>query len=348
MSVTLKDIAQEVGVSVTTVSRALAGYDDVAPATRRRIEEVATALGFVPNAAARNLQRQRTDTIALVVPVESNLRFSDPFFSEFLSGLVVATGEAGFALNITTDSQDNEQETYLRLIRSRRADGFVLVRTRRQDPRIPLLLEAGVPFVTFGRADGANGIYTVDEDDERGIRLIVDHLVALGHTRIGCVAEPAAFAKGYHRFQGFCQGLQAHGLPFDPELVVTTNYRQRSGREAAIRLLDLPQPPTAIIACNDLLALGAVSAVQARGLEVGRDVSVTGYDNIPLAEHAQPPLTTVDQPAHRLGSLVAKMLIGVIRAEPNVAKQIILQPEVIIRQSSGPAPVPAPRAAQGR
>ncbi len=338
MPVTLKDIAQEVGVSVTTVSRALAGYADVAPGTRRRVEEVAAALGFVPNAAARDLQRQRTDTIALVVPVESNLRFSDPFFSEFLSGLVVATGATGFSLNITTDSQDDETETYLRLIRSRRADGFVLVRTRPDDPRIPLLREAGAPFVSFGRVTTANGIYTVDEDDERGIRLMVDHLVALGHSRIGCIAEPPAFAKGYHRFQGYCQGLQAHGLPFDPELVVVTNYRQRSGHEAAAKLLDLPEPPTAIIACNDLLALGATSAVQARGLQVGRDVSVTGYDNIPLAEHAHPPLTTVDQPAHRLGSLVARMLIAVIRGEPIAEKQIILQPEAVIRQSSGPAP----------
>jgi LacI family transcriptional regulator len=354
MPVTLRDIAQEVGVSVTTVSRALAGYGDVAPSTRRRIEEVAADLGFVPNAAARNLQRQRTDTIALVVPVESNLRFSDPFFSEFLSGLVVAAGETGFALNITTDSQDDEEHTYLRLIRSRRADGFVLVRTRRQDPRIPLLLEAGVPFVTFGRTNGAHGVYSVDEDDEQGIRLMVDHLVALGHSRVGCIAEPAAFAKGHHRFQGYCQGLQAHDLAFDPDLVVTTNYRQRSGREAATRLLNLPEPPTAIIACNDLLALGAASAVQARGLQVGRDVSVTGYDNIPLAEHAQPPLTTVDQPAHRLGSLVAQMLIGVIRGEPIAEKQVILQPEVVIRQSSGPpptsgaAPVLAASAAQRR
>jgi LacI family transcriptional regulator len=348
MPVTLKDIAQEVGVSVTTVSRALAGYGDVSPATRRRVEAVAAALGFVPNTAARNLQRQRTDTIALVVPTSGDLRFSDPFFSEFLSGLVTATGDAGFALNITTDSQDDEHHTYLRLIRSRRADGFVLVRTRRDDPRIVLLQEAGVPFVAFGRVIGANGIHVVDEDDARGIRLMVDHLVALGHTRIGCIAEPDRFTKGYHRFEGYRQGLQAYGLPFDPALIVTTSYRQRSGREAAAQLLDLPEPPTAIIACNDLLALGAVGAVQARGLQVGRDISVTGYDNIPLAEHAQPPLTTVDQPAHQLGSLVAQMLIHVIRGEPIAEKQVILQPAAIIRQSSGPCPTPASSAAKRR
>lgn len=343
MSVTLKDIAREVGVSVTTVSRALAGYTDVAPATRRRVEEVAGSLGYVPNTAARNLQRQRTDTISLVLPTAADLRFSDPFFSEFLSGLVTATGEAGFALNITTDSQDDEAATYLRLIRGRRADGFVLVRTRRDDQRIPLLLEAGVPFVTFGRVAGANGIHCVDEDDMHGIRLMVDHLVGLGHTRIGCIAEPTRFVKGYNRFRGYCLGLEAHGLPFDPNLVVETKYRQRSGYEAALQLLDVPDPPTAIIACNDLLALGASSAIHVRGLQVGYDVSVTGYDNIPLAEHAQPPLTTVAQPADQLGALVAQILTSVIRGEPVAEKQVILQPAAVIRRSSGPPPVAARR-----
>jgi LacI family transcriptional regulator len=336
MPVRLKDIAQEVGVSVTTVSRALAGYSDVARDTRQRVEKAASGLGYVPNSAARNLQRQRTDTLALVLPTAGDLRFSDPFFSEFLSGLVSAAGPAGFALNITTDSQDGEEGAYLRLIRSQRADGFVLVRLRLDDERVPLLQEAGVPFVAYGRVTPAEDVCFVDGDDVCGAGLMVDHLVALGHRRLGFITEPLQFTKGYYRLEGYRQGLQAHGLPIDPDLVVTTNYRQRSGREAASRLLALPEPPTAIIACNDLLALGAASAVQARGLVVGRDVSVTGYDNIPLAELAQPPLTTVDQPAHRLGALVAEMLIAAIRAEPLTEKQMVLQPHAVIRESSGP------------
>jgi LacI family transcriptional regulator len=336
MPVTLKDIAEAVGVSVTTVSRALAGYPDVAPATRQRIQDVAAALGYVPNTAARNLQRQRTDTIAIVVPTAGDLRFSDPFFSEFLSGLVTTSSDAGFSLVITADRQYDERETYLQLIGSRRVDGFVLVRMRREDPRITLLKEAGVPFVTFGRVPGTNGILAVDEDDMRGIQLIVDHLVSLGHRRIAFIGEPLHFTKSLHRFEGYQQGLEAHRLPFEPELVATANYRQQSGREAARQLLELPEPPTAIIACNDLLALGTASAVQARGLEVGHDISVTGYDNIPLAEYTQPPLTTVDQPAHQLGSLVAEMLIAAIRGEPVSPKQVILQPKVVVRQSTGP------------
>ncbi|MDT8306051.1 MAG: LacI family DNA-binding transcriptional regulator [Anaerolineae bacterium] len=343
MPVTLKDIAREVGVSVTTASRALAGYPDVAPTTRQRVQQVAAALGYVPNTAARNLQRQRTDTLALVLPTTADLRFSDPFFSEFLSGLVQATGEAGFALTVATGSPNDETATYLRLIRSRRADGFVLVRTRRDDRRIALLQEAGVPFVSFGRVNGTPGVHCVDEDDVHGIHLMVDHLAGLGHTRIACIAEPTRFVKGYHRFRGYCLGLEAHGLSFAPDLVVETNYRQRSGYEAAQQLLAMPEPPTAIIACNDLLALGALSAIQARGLQAGHDVSVTGYDNIPLAEHAQPPLTTVDQPADKLGTLVAQMLTSLIRGDPVAEKQVILQPAAVIRQSSGPPPRAARR-----
>lgn len=343
MPVTLKDIAQEVGVSVTTVSRALAGYGDVAAATRQRVEEAALDLGYVPNSAARDLQRQRTDTLALVLPTAGDLRFSDPFFSEFLSGLVSVAGTAGFALNITTDSQDDERGTYLRLIRSRRVDGFVLVRIRLNDARVSLLREAGVPFVAYGHVTPPDDVCFVDGDDVSGVRLMVDHLVALGHRRLAFIAEPTQFTKGYYRFEGYRQGLQAHGLPFDRDLVATMNYRQRSGREAASRLLDLTKPPTAIVACNDLLALGAASAVQARGLVVGRDVSVTGYDNIPLAEQSQPPLTTVDQPAHKLGGLVAAMLIAAIRGEPLTEKQMILQPQAVIRESSGPPVSPAKR-----
>ena len=335
MSVTLKDIAERVGKSVPTVSRALADFDDISPKTRREVQRVAREMGYEPNITARNLQKQRTDTIALILPVANKLRFSDPFFSEFLSGIVEQTTQHGFNLNISTDASGDVRETYLKYIRSHRVDGLIVIRTQRHDQRIELLREYNVPFVAFGRIEGNNDFHLVDDDDADGILQVVDHLAALGHTRLACISEPTNFTKTYNRVLGFRQGLEAHNLAYDPELIIESNFRQRSGQLATRQLLDGPDPPSAIVACNDLLALGAMGEAQGRGLVVGRDISITGFDDIVLAEYANPPLTTVHQSAQQLGTLVTKMLLKLINKEWIDEKQIILKPSLIVRQSSG-------------
>lgn len=337
MAVTLKDIADRVGKSVPTVSRALAGYEDISPSTRALVKKVALEMGYEPNIAARQLQKQRTDTIALILPTVANLRFSDPFFSEFLSGIVEQTTQHGFSLHISAHTESDEQSNYLKHIRSRRVDGFILVRTQRNDARIAVLEQHNVPFVAFGRIEGKNDFPFVDENGESGIRSVVDHLVGLGHTRLACIAEPTIYTKSHHRVQGFINGLKAHNLPVDPSLIIEGRYRQRSGRLIARQLFDLSPPPTAIVACNDLLALGAMSAAQERGLVVGRDVSITGFDDIDLAEYAHPPLTTVHQPAHQMGIMIAQMIIKVIKGEPIEERHVVLPLSLVVRQSTGPA-----------
>lgn len=340
MSVTLKDIAQRVGKSVPTVSRALAGFDDISPKTREVVQRVAQEMGYEPNISAQNLQKQRTDTIALILPSANVLRFSDPFFSEFLSGIVEQAAQYNFYLSISTENSENSRESYAKYIRNRRFDGFIIVRTRRQDDRINLLQQHDVPFVAFGRTDNNNDFPFVDEDGQSGIRQIVDHLVALGHTRIACITEPTFLSKSYHRLQGFLEGIEAHQLAYDPTLVIESNFRQRSGRLSALELLNLPTPPTAIVACNDLLAFGAIAAAQEMGLVVGQDISITGFDDIMLAEQANPPLTTVHLPAHQMGSMLAQTLLKLITGEAVVEKQLILEPSIVIRQSTS---VPQPR-----
>ncbi len=337
MPVTLKDIAERVGKSVSTVSRALAGFEDISPITREEVQRVAQEMGYEPNITARNLQRQRTDTIALILPAINELRFSDPFFSEFLSGIIQEMARHGLNLNVSTASPEAEIDTYLKAIRSRRVDGFIVVRTRRQDERIDLLREHNVPFVSFGRIGDDNHFHYVDEDGYAGIRQVVDHLVGLGHRRLACIAEPTTLTKSYHRVQGFIDGLKAHQIPVDPAMIVETNFRQRSGRQSALRLFDAAEPPTAIVACNDLLALGAMLAAQEKGLVVGQDVSVTGFDDILLSEYTNPPLTTVHQPAQQLGQMVVALLTKVINKEAVEDEHVIIQPELIVRQSTGPA-----------
>jgi LacI family transcriptional regulator len=334
--VTLRDIAERVGKSVPTVSRALANHPDIALKTREEVKRVAVEMGYVPNISALHLQKRRTDTISLILPALNQLRISDPFFSEFLTGVVETTTSSGFSLILTSSDAESEQEVYLRQIRNSQVDGFIIMRTRRKDDRINLLRFQDIPFVAFGHITGENDCPFVDSDDMLGIQLVVDHLVALGHTRLGFIAEPALFAKSYNRLHGYLQGLKKHALAYDPALVVQANFHQPSGKVNAGKLLDLPDPPTAIIASNDLLALGALSAVQKHGLQAGRDISITGYDDILLAEYTNPPLTTVHQPAHQLGRQLSEMLIKIIRREEVGDQHIIHTPSLVVRQSTAP------------
>lgn len=338
MKVTLKDVAQKTGLSVTTVSRALNGYNDVALETKQMIEEVATALGYTPNLNARRLKTQRAEAIGLILPIES-LRISNPFFSDLLNGIVEQSAQYGLELNVTTPlTEDQVEKTYLNYIRSNRVDGFILVRVKREDARVKLLQQYNYPFVAFGRTDEKNDFSYIDDDGVKAVHQIINYLVSLGHRRIGCITEPDILSKSHNRLLGYKQGLVGNGLPVDPALIVEGNFRQHSGRLSGLKLLDLPNPPTAIVAANDLLALGAMSAIQERGLVVGQDVSVTGYDDIMLAEFANPPLTTLRQPAAEIGAQLCEMLFKQIHGEALKEKQIMLLPSLIVRQSTGPPP----------
>jgi LacI family transcriptional regulator len=334
MAVTLKDIALRVGKSVTTVSRALHDFDDVSPDTKAEVRSIAKELGYIPNIHAQRLQSKHTDTIGFIMPTFGP-RFSDPFFSEFLAGIGNQAAKMGFDLLVSTCPPGTmELQAYEKNVRSPRVDGFVIVRTRQEDQRIKFLSQAKFPFVAFGRMLEHNDYAYVDEDGEYGMRQIIDHLANLGHKHIAYLDAPGHFMFAHYRRQGFLDGLKENGLEIDQELIVTGDMTQRAGFQLATELLMQESPPTAIVACNDLMALGAISATQQLEFTVGKDVAITGFDNIPLAEHCHPPLTTVHQPIYQIGEMVCEMLIKQIRAEPLEQEQIILQPSLVVRQSS--------------
>lgn len=341
MPATIKDIARRIGKSTTTVSRALNDYDDVAPATRQLVRAVAEELGYFPNTSAQRLQKRASDTIGLIIPT-SGPRFSDPFFSEFIAGIGNTAASVGYDLLVATRAPDDgEMETYVSAVRTHRVDGFIVVRTRRKDPRIEWLSASGFPFVAFGRVEPDGGEMTfpfVDEDGEYGMRLVVEHLAGLGHRRLACISAPDELNFTRDRLAGICETWQRLGLPAENLTIVTGDLTQRGGYEQAVALLDGPQPPTAIAACNDLMALGAMRAALERGLTVGRDISVTGFDNIPLAEYSHPPLTTVNQPIYQIASMLCTMLVRRVRNPAAAPEQTVLLPELVIRQSTGPAP----------
>lgn len=338
MTATLKEIARRTGKSITTVSRALADYDDVSPETKALVRRVAAELGYTPNLMAQRLQKRRSDTIGLIFPTFGP-RFSDPFFVEFLAGVGNAAAERGYDLLVSTQAPgDGELRVYRQKVQSRQVDGFVIVRTRRQDPRIHYLQEVSFPFVSYGRIEGEMDFPFVGVDGVLGMQLVGEHLIGLGHRRIACVAPPPDLMFAEHRMSGLCDALRAHGLELAEEDVVVGDLTQKGGFEAAERLLDRPQPPTAIVACNDLMALGVMSAIQERGLEVGKDIAVTGFDDIPMSEHSHPPLTTVHQPIYQIGRMVCEMLIHILRGEDLPSHHVMLEPKLIVRHSCGSAP----------
>lgn len=335
MAPTLKDIARKVGRSVTTVSRALADYDDVSPETKALVRRVAAELGYIPNISAQRLRRQRTDTLGLILPTFGP-RFSDPFFSELLAGVGNEAAKHGYSLLVATRAPGSEEEldAYRQKTQGRRVDGLIVVRTRREDPRIAFLAEQQFPFVAFGRTAQAYDFPYLDEDGELGMRLIVEHLVSRGHRRIAYLAPHPDLMFTSFRLQGFRQAMQTHDLPVEEDLIVYGDLTQRSGYELARQLLERHNPPTAIAAGNDLMALGAMSAAQERGLKVGADVAVTGFDDIPPAEHSHPPLTTVHQPIYEIGRMACEMLIKILRGETLTDRHLLLQPALVVRAST--------------
>lgn len=335
MATTLKDIADHVGRSVTTVSRALHDYNDVSPETKERVRRVAKELGYTPNVLAQRLQKQSTDTIGFILPTFGP-RFSDPFFSEFLAGIGNQAAKLDHDLLVSTCSPGEEEiQTYTDKVQSESVDGFIIVRTRRQDARIQYLYSENFPFVAFGRTEESSDFLHVDEDSKLGMRLLAHHLADLGHNDIGFIAAPDHLMFAHYRMQGFKEGLQERGVHLGNSMIVTGDLTQRDGFRQATTLLELPDPPTAIAACNDLMALGAISAAQKKGLVVGKDIAITGFDNIPLAEHCHPPLTTAHQPIYQIGEMVCEMLIRHIRGETLEQEQIILKPSLVVRHSSG-------------
>ncbi len=332
---TLKDISKKAGKSITTVSRALNDYDDVSPETKKLVRQIAEQMGYQPNINAQRLQKQKTDTIGFIIPTFGP-RFSDPFFSEFLAGVGNKASDLGFDLLVSTQPQgEKEYRAYHKMMDGHRVDGFIIVRTRRNDDRINDLLKQDFPFTVFGRIEGLNDFPYIDEDGIYGMQQIADHLVSLDHTRIGCIAPDPELMFAKARLAGLKDGLVKYGIQLEDSLVRIGDLTQKGGYEQAKLLLSGTPPPTAIVACNDLMAIGAMSAAQDLGLEVGRDISITGFDDIPLAEYSHPPLTTVHQPIYLIGGMVCEMLINIIQKRTLEQEQIILKPSLIVRESSG-------------
>lgn len=336
MAVTIRDVAKQLNLSITTVSRALDGYDDVAQDTRERVRSAARKMGYVPSSAARNLRRQRADIIGYIIPA-SGTRFADPFFSEFMAGLGDQAVSHNFDLLVSTASPDTpeEKQIYTRWVQSRLVDGVILSRMRLDDWRAKYLRKNHFPFVVHGRTQGKADYPFIEIDSRTGFAMLVKHLAERGHTRIAYIGAPEKFTLQRDRFAGYCDGLEAAHIAFDVKLVAVGDLTRAGGYQAAQALLGVKKPPTAIIGANDLTAEGVLRAARERGIHVGRELSVAGYDGTEESAHTQPPLTTLSQPVYETARHLVTMLLAIIQGEPLTDHQIILQPQLIVRASTG-------------
>jgi LacI family transcriptional regulator len=332
---TIRDVAKRLDLSITTVSRALDGYPDVAEKTRQLVSKTALDMGYIPNRAARQLRKQKSDTIGYILPA-SVPQFSDPFFSEFIAGLGDEASSRNFDLLVSTASADSdtEQMAYQRWVHSRKVDGVILNRMRLSDWRVNFLTQMELPFASLERSLDDFDYPSVEVDAIYGFKSLLDHLLENGHRRIAYIGGPAGLKIQSDRYHGYRQALEHAGIAYDPNLVVDGDTSRTSGYRAAKQLLLLPNPPTAITCINDLSAIGVLHAANEQGYVVGQDLAVAGFDGIADSEHTLPPLTTLDQPLYDIARQLVKMLIAQLTGESLPEHRIIFQPKLIIRQST--------------
>jgi DNA-binding LacI/PurR family transcriptional regulator len=335
---TIADVAARAGVSLAAVSFALNSKPGVGEETRKRILEVAAELGWQPSARARSLSTKRALALGLVLARPPELLGADPFFPSFIAGVEAVLWQVGqsLVLQVVPDS-GAEEAAYRRLAGESRVDGVFLADLRTADSRVRLLEDLGLPAVTLNRPDVPSPFPAVCLDDRFGVRAAVEHLAGLGHTRIAHVGGPQHLLHGASRRLAWHEALTGRGL--DPSAFVETDFTAAAGAEATRALLGLAEPPTAVVYANDLMAVAGMSVAAERGLRLPDHLSVTGFDDIALAAHVHPALTTVHTDAFGWGEAAARVLLGLVDAGP--AEDVELPPvELVVRRSTAP---PRPR-----
>ncbi|MEV5707365.1 LacI family DNA-binding transcriptional regulator [Actinoallomurus sp. NPDC052274] len=325
---TIRNVAERAGVSKSLVSLVMRGSPHVSEARRQAVLKAARELGYRPNAVARSLVEGRTRLIGALVADLHN-----PFFAEFLDGLQESLHGAGLRMLVGSGRWDPQFEAEaVEAFLEMRVDGLVLLSVV---PETLTDTAKNVPVVVVGERD-IEGVDIVVDDDELGGRLAIDHLVELGHRRIAHI-EGAPSTTAHYRRAGYEHAMRRHGLE-DRIVVEPGDFTEEGGYRAAHKLLDHPEPPTAIFAPNDLVATGVLSAADERGLSVPNDISIVGYDNTHLAAIRHIALTSVDQPRRDMGRVAAERLCARIDDPLRVPKQTLVVPHLVIRSTTGPVP----------
>jgi LacI family transcriptional regulator/LacI family repressor for deo operon, udp, cdd, tsx, nupC, and nupG len=335
MQATIKQVAARAGVSTATVSYVLNGTGTITEETRRRVLDAVTELNYQPRHAARSL-RGRSRTLGMILPRQPG-RLADPVLAEVVAGVTDAAALRGYYLLLAPVAADqSEPELCLSLARTGRVDGLILLDVQIEDERALALAAAGVPHICAGPTPLGTVSPSVSTDDRAGAQAATQHLIGLGHRRIGLIQLPSELAESEPRYQGYADALVAGNLEVNPQLVVEAGRSEEDGYQAMSELLNAAEPPTAVLASSDDLAFGAMHALYDAGMVVGRDVSLVGFDDTPLAAHSHPPLTALRQPRRAIGEHLAALLDNAIQGRAHTKQQVTLTAKLMVRRSSGP------------
>lgn len=328
---TIAEVAREAGVSSQTVSRVINNRPDVAPETRQRVQQVINRLGYQPNAIARSLASRRTRTLGLITA-----DFSDYFFTQVIAGAEIEARKQGYFFMLgSTERNPQDEPEYIRLLTEYRVQGILFARPSAEpDNRYLLdLLRDGAPVVTTAYHLPGADLTVVDVDNVDGARQATRYLLECGRRQIAMITGPTTWKSVSDRTRGYRLALEEAGVGFDPDLIAQGDWSYRSGYRAMQELLARGVSFSALFAQNDQVAIAAIRALREAGRRVPEDVAVVGYDDIPVAEYCDPPLTTIRQPMREVGEVATKLLIQAIE-EPGTAQgEVLLKAELIRRCS---------------
>ncbi len=334
---TIRDVAHLAGVSHQTVSRVINGSEDVLPETRALVEDVIKKLGYRPNAIARSMAKGSTRSFACISP-----NLTDYTFSSLIEGAETYLRSKGYFL-ISATAPDTETFARLvdQLIQSRRTEGLLVINPFADDRH--KLLPGDVPVVLMGARPRSEGLASVALNDVEGGYMATRHLIELGHTRIALISGPNEEDCTQDRTEGYFRALDEAGLPIDPQLMFAGDWTATSGQQGVINLLQSRLPFTALFAQNDRMAVGAIHQFQKAGLSIPGDISVIGFDDMPLASYFNPPLTTIRQDILAIGRNAARLLLDAKKQPDQPLKQMLFTPDLVVRKStSRPKEVIAP------
>ncbi|HEY2789836.1 MAG TPA: LacI family DNA-binding transcriptional regulator [Gaiellales bacterium] len=331
--VTMRDVARAAGVHPGTVSRVLNPRTRplVNPATADRVEQVAREMGYSLNPIARGLKTRRSFSVGVLIPDLTN-----PLFPPIIRGIERVLDAAGYtALVASTDGEPARERLRLEALIARQVDGFVIATAERRHPVVADAIASELAVVLVNRTIEGEGVFAVVPDDRRGSAMAVDHLAALGHTRIAHIAGPQQTTTGLLRYRGFFEAIEDAGLAPDRGLIAQGEaFTIVAGAKAARELLATADPPTGIVAANDLLALGAYTALAEAGLDCPGDVSVVGFNDMPFADRFAPPLTTVHIPHGHIGARAAELLLERIEDPAATPQTLVFEPTLRVRGST--------------
>jgi DNA-binding LacI/PurR family transcriptional regulator len=337
--VTSSEVAREAGVSRTTVSFVLnnAPNTGIPEETRRKVLDAAARLRYYPNVSGRRLASGRTETVAFVMHQSPDRAAADLFLPQVLLGLVDITRQNDYHILLHPVDPDNLADDYSDLIYEGHVDGIILSGPQQCEPEAVALHDQGYPIVVTGRL--REGIACVDADNYQGAQLATNHLLALGHRRIGLITNaPRIYLGSEERCRGYSDALLAAGIEPDATIMREGFFTSSSGFQAMSDLLDVPDRPTAVFVASDVVAFGAIQAAKSRGLTIPQDVAIVGFDDISISHCIEPPLTSVRLPAYQLGWHAGQMLLQLIGKEPPANLLQLLPTELVVRQSCGAPP----------